>query len=79
MQTRRRIKQTTSLRDRLSSFAKQVSENASRLPPGPERESLLKKARQAETASRLDGWVAASDRQQRPSKATSLISTRSRP
>ncbi|MEY9418031.1 hypothetical protein ABIF69_004473 [Bradyrhizobium japonicum] len=79
MQRRRRFKQALSLQDRLAAFARQVSENASKLPPGPNKESLLKKARQAETASRLDGWVAASDRQQRQAQTPSLIPTRSRP
>lgn len=40
MQKRRRFKQSTSLQDRLASFAKQASEKASKLPPGPERENL---------------------------------------
>ncbi|MET4492895.1 hypothetical protein ABIA94_008501 [Bradyrhizobium sp. LA7.1] len=58
MQKRRRFKQSTSLQDRLASFAKQASETASKLPPGPERENLLRKARQAETASRVGEWAA---------------------
>ena len=57
MQHRRRFKQSLSLKDRLASFAKEASEKASRMPPGPERESLLKKARQAATATRVDEWA----------------------
>ncbi|MGY3478568.1 hypothetical protein [Bradyrhizobium ottawaense] len=57
MQHRRRFKQSISLKDRLALFAKEASEKASKLPPGPERESLLKKARQAETATRVDEWA----------------------
>lgn len=57
MPERRRFKQSLSLQDRLTSFAKGASEKASKLPPGPERESLLEKVRQAETASRLDEWA----------------------
>jgi hypothetical protein len=57
MQQRRRFKHTLSLKDRLASFAKEANEKASKLPPGPERESLLKKARQAETAARVDEWA----------------------
>ncbi len=56
MQRRRRFKQAP-LKDRLASFAKEASEKASKLPPGPERDSLLKKARQAENASQLDDWA----------------------
>ena len=79
MQRRRRVVQTLSLRDRLASFAKQLTENASKLPPGSDRETLLKKARQAETALRLDGWIASSDRQQSPPEVTSLVPPWSRP
>ena len=54
---RRRIQPTLSLQDRLASFAKEAGEKALQLPPGPEREELLKKVRLAETASHLDEWV----------------------
>lgn len=54
---RRRFKQQLSLQDRLSAWVKQVQEQASRLPPGPERDALLKKARQAELANHLQDWV----------------------
>jgi hypothetical protein len=57
MQHRRRFKQTTSLKDRLASFADEVREKARQLRPGPEQDALLKKARQADTASHLDEWA----------------------
>lgn len=57
MSQRHRSKQTTSLKDRLASFAKQVREKASELKPGPEQDALLKKARQADTAYDLDQWA----------------------
>jgi hypothetical protein len=57
MQHRRRFKQTTSLKDRLASFANEVREKARQLRPGPEQDALLKKARQADTASDLDEWA----------------------
>jgi len=57
MQKRRHFKQTVSLADRLSTFAKEAAEKAAGLPPGPARDELLKKVRQAETALRLD-WTA---------------------
>ena len=57
MQRRRRFKQTVSLQDRLASFSKEARSRANTLPPGPERDGLLKKARQADTASHLDDWV----------------------
>jgi hypothetical protein len=57
MQRRRRFKQITSLKDRLASFAKEVRERASLLPPGEERTDLLRRARQADTASHLEEWI----------------------
>lgn len=57
MLKRRRFKQQLTLQDRLSAWVKQVEEQASRLPPGPERDALLKKARQADVANHLHDWV----------------------
>jgi hypothetical protein len=56
MSERKRIKQATSLRDRVVSFAKEAKAKADLLPPGREREDMMKKARQADTASHLDKW-----------------------
>jgi len=53
MQQRRRFKQQPSLRDRLASFAKSAREVASLLPPGAEKDELLRKARQADTTAHL--------------------------
>jgi hypothetical protein len=57
MKHRRRFKQLLTLEDRLSAWAKSVREQAQKLPPGAEREALLKKARQADTASHLNDWA----------------------
>ena len=57
MKTRRRFKQTTSLKDRLACFASEIREKASQLPPGAEKEAMLKKASQADTAAHLDDWA----------------------
>jgi hypothetical protein len=57
MQRRHRFKQSISFHDRLTTWANQVREQANSLPPGPEREALLKKAQQADTASHLDDWA----------------------
>jgi len=54
---RRRFKQTVSFRDRLTDWAKKVREQAEKLPPGSEREALLKQASQADTAAYLDEWA----------------------
>ena len=54
---RRRFKQTQSLKDRLVSQVKRLREEAKTLPPGADRESKLRKARQAETAAHIDEWL----------------------
>ncbi len=54
---RRRFKQETTLQDRIIEWAKGVRLQAARLPPGPERDELLKKVRQAETAIHLGDWA----------------------
>lgn len=54
MAKRRRFKQTVPLKDRLDTWAQEVRVQAEQLPPGPEREALLKKARQADIASHID-------------------------
>ena len=53
---RHRSQQTVSLKDRLAAFAEQSREKA-KLLSGPEREELIKKARQADTASHIDDWA----------------------
>jgi hypothetical protein len=57
MLKRRRVKQTIPLQDRLRSWTNDVLEQAEQLPPGKEREAMLKKARHADTASHLSGWA----------------------
>ena len=57
MLRRRRHKQAISLRDRLAAWAKMVREQAARLPPGTERDAMLKRASQANTAAHLDDWA----------------------
>jgi hypothetical protein len=54
---RNRRKQTTGLCERLEIAAKQAREAAQDLPQGAAREDLLKKAEQAEEASRINGWL----------------------
>ena len=57
MSGRRRIKQIASLNDRLKTFSDELKSKASQLRPGPQQDALLKRARQAETASHIDDWV----------------------
>jgi hypothetical protein len=54
---RRRIKHTMSFDERLADRARRLRDQAKTLPPGIERDELTRKARQAETASRVNEWL----------------------
>jgi hypothetical protein len=54
---RRRIKHTASFEERLAQEALRLREQAKSLPPGIERDQLIRRARQAETASRMNQWL----------------------
>jgi hypothetical protein len=57
-QQRRRVKHTVTFEERLASEAIKCREAAEQQPPGSKaRELLLQRARQAETASRINNWL----------------------
>jgi hypothetical protein len=53
----KRFKQSDALEARLSDEAQALRKQAESLPPGPDREALLRKARQDETAAHLAEWL----------------------
>nr|WP_084809357.1 hypothetical protein [Bradyrhizobium sp. NAS80.1] len=55
--SRQRIQQATTLEERLTEEARRFRREARGTPPGIERERLIRKARQAETASHLTKWL----------------------
>ena len=57
MLKRRPQKQTISFKGRLAEWAEKIREQAARLPPGIERDEMLKRASQADTAAHLDDWA----------------------
>jgi hypothetical protein len=57
---RRRFKQTLPLRERLLIVARDARTRAEKLPPGPERDALLKTARETERGAQMDRWLQAS-------------------
>jgi hypothetical protein len=57
MQRRRRVKQSTSFKHRLTAFADKLRRKANDVAPGPERDELEKKLRQAEVAAHMDDWA----------------------
>jgi hypothetical protein len=54
---RSRRKQTVSFDERLRTAAKEARQAAQSLPHGAAREDLLKRARQADAARRINGWL----------------------
>lgn len=56
-QRRRLFKNTKSFEERLAEEAARFREAAEKLPQGMARELLLRRARQAETASHLNEWL----------------------
>ncbi|MGY8709281.1 hypothetical protein RAD16_26360 [Bradyrhizobium sp. 18BD] len=55
---RNRRKQTVSFDDRLQQAASDARRAAVNLPQGEERDGMLRRARQAEMARRITGWLA---------------------
>ncbi len=54
---RRRFEQNEPLEERLAEEAKRLREEAKGIPPGIERERMIRKARQAETGSHISEWL----------------------
>lgn len=54
---RRRVKHDASFEARLLTHAQQAREAALRMPPGKQREMLLRQARASETAAQIDKWI----------------------
>jgi hypothetical protein len=54
---RRRVKQTLGLEERLALQARDDRERARSLPPGKDREDLLRRARRTEEATRMTEWL----------------------
>jgi hypothetical protein len=53
----RRLKENALLGQRLTEQAKRPREEARPMPPGIERERLIRQARQAETAAHIQEWL----------------------
>lgn len=54
---RRRIKHKVSFQERLADQAKRLRDQAETMPFGMERDDLVRRARQTETAAHLDEWL----------------------
>ena len=59
-QHRRRFKQSLSLEERLAQEAIRLREQARLRPPGAARDEMIRKARQAESGSRMSEWLRSS-------------------
>jgi hypothetical protein len=53
----RSSKKSAGVKDRLVQQSSNARDKAKTLPPGKERESLMRLARQTEIASHLDAWL----------------------
>jgi hypothetical protein len=53
----RRFNRTQSLEERLAEKAKRLRVEAKLLPPGPTRDEIIRRARLAETGSRISEWL----------------------
>lgn len=58
-QSRRRITQAKSFHERLLEEGSKCREAAGQLPPGSQRENLIRRSQQAEAAAQMDDWLAA--------------------
>jgi hypothetical protein len=54
---RRRFQNTLTFPDRMTKEAERLRQEAETKPAGQEREELLRKAGQAETAADIDEWI----------------------
>ena len=54
---RRQFTQTVTLDERLEEIAERLRREARGTPPGVERDKLLRRARQAETAAHIQQWL----------------------
>jgi hypothetical protein len=54
---RRHFTHTTTLKERLAQEAERLRQEAKGTPPGIERERMIRRARQAETALHVNEWL----------------------
>lgn len=54
---RRRFKQTSSLAERLTENIESLKSHLATVPHGPEREQIVRRIRQNETASHVEDWL----------------------
>jgi hypothetical protein len=53
----RRIKHKASFEERLAEHARRLREQAKMLPPGKERDGLMRRSRQAEITAHISEWL----------------------
>jgi hypothetical protein len=54
---RNRAKQVLSLEERLLEASRTARDTARKLPPGKERATLLRSARESEAAAQINAWI----------------------
>jgi hypothetical protein len=66
MQQRRRVKHALTFEERLACQAGRLREEARKMPIGKQRDQVLKRARQAETALSITRWLTSPDHPKPP-------------
>jgi hypothetical protein len=66
MQQRRRVKHVLTFEERLACQAERLREEARKMPIGKQRDQVLKRARQAETALGITRWLTSPDHPKPP-------------
>jgi hypothetical protein len=59
--------------ERIAGHSKKVRAKAASLPPGEERDAMLQKLKQAETAASISQWLSSGEEQAEPPKEVSLL------
>jgi len=78
MQQRRRVKHVLTFEERLACQAERLRDEARKMPMGKQRDQVLKRARQAETALGITRWLTSPDHP-KPPRSDAEIACRSRP
>jgi hypothetical protein len=55
--TKNELASRPAFEERVSRAAKDLEDKAWRMPPGPERDALLRRARQMDVANRMNEWL----------------------
>ena len=70
---RNRSRPVLSFLERIAEHSKKARAKAVSMPPGKEREAMLQKLKQAETAARISVWLSSGEQEAEPPEEVELI------